>query len=384
MNLSDIINVIDKLENYIISEDYKGYDPYDVLNSPLFKLPVLRSNKLIRFGAQQVFRRIPINLRSVLGIKKEVNPVTLGLCIQAFTYLSEVFKEKKDFYKNQIEYCLERLIELSSKGYSGYCWGYNFDWEARYARIPKFTPTVVATGIIINGLYEYYKLSKDNRVKDIILSSANFVLKDLNRSFEGDTFCFSYSPNDNQKVFNATMKAARLLAQAYYLNKNEEFKIEAQKTLEYVLKYQRLDGSWFYSNGDGRKWIDNFHTAYVLDSLIFCNEAFDNIYIKQYKLGFNYYLKTFFNDGELKYYAHNKYPIDSTEIAQSIITLVNNGYLDLAFNVINFGLKNLWTKMNYFYYRRYKFFANKISYIRWSNAWMLVSLSYYCKRILIK
>ncbi|MCS7054204.1 MAG: hypothetical protein NZM09_10800 [Ignavibacterium sp.] len=369
-------DIIFKLINYIKKEDYKGYDPYDVLNSPLFKLPILSSNKLIRFTAQQVFRRIPINLRPLIGIKKEFNPVTGGLCIQAYTYLSKCYPEKKDFFQNEIIYLLEKLEESKSKGYSGYCWGYNFDWEARYTKIPKYCPTVVATGIITNGLYEYWSYTKDERVKKILISSANFVLDDLNRSYEGETFCFSYSPNDRQKVYNATMKGARLLSQVYELTKDIKYILEAKKTVDFVVRNQNEDGSWYYSKGDARKWVDNFHTAYVLDSLkSFIELSGYNEYEEYLKRGLKYYLENLFDEnGYPKYYSDRFYPIDATNTAQSIITLINFNELTKSSQVLFFALDNLYNEYGYFYYRR-KFLMHKTPYIRWSLSWILLSLS---------
>ena len=60
---------IEKLENYIELNNYSGFDPYDGLNSPIFKLPILKSNKLIRFSFQQFLKRFPLNLRSFFFIK---------------------------------------------------------------------------------------------------------------------------------------------------------------------------------------------------------------------------------------------------------------------------------------------------------------------------
>ena len=144
-----------------MAENYRGYDPFDALLSPLFQLPVLRTNKLARFGAQQVVKRSPVNLRSLLAVPKGENPVTFGLCLQAFTALQQVFVQKAEHYRMQIAICLEQLEALQSKGYSGACWGYDFDWEARYAKIPAYTPTVVATGFITNALFEYYQTTGD-------------------------------------------------------------------------------------------------------------------------------------------------------------------------------------------------------------------------------
>ena len=57
---------LSKLEAYLVRERFRGYDPYDTLMSPLFRLPVLRSSKMFRFAAQQVVRRLGLNLRPLL------------------------------------------------------------------------------------------------------------------------------------------------------------------------------------------------------------------------------------------------------------------------------------------------------------------------------
>ena len=36
---------VDRLEAYLEAERFRGYDPYDALSSPVFRLPVLRSSK---------------------------------------------------------------------------------------------------------------------------------------------------------------------------------------------------------------------------------------------------------------------------------------------------------------------------------------------------
>ncbi|MBN2571478.1 MAG: hypothetical protein JXA68_05070 [Ignavibacteriales bacterium] len=379
MQIENIELVVIKLEKHIKSEDYKGYDPYDLLNSPIFKLPILKSTKLIRFFSQQVFRRLFFNIRPLLGIKKEVNPVTLGLCIQAYTYLSIIYEDKKDFYLQEIKYCIQKLIELKSIGYSGFCWGYNFDWEARYTKIDKFVPTIVATGIITNGLFEYYKVYKDEKVKDILANSAEFVLNDLNRYYENENFCFSYSPKDNQKVYNATMKGARLLSQVYSITKDQKLLSEAENTVKFVIKNQNADGSWFYSKNDARKWVDNFHTAYVLDALDeFITLSGKNEYKKNLDLGIKYYLKNLFTEeGYPKYYSNSFYPIDSTEVAQSIITLTRFGFLERAEKVIKFTIDNLYSDKGYFYYQKNRIYKHKTIYPRWSISYLLISLSYF-------
>ena len=245
------LDLYNRIEDYVLKEDYKGYDPYDGLMSPIFRLPLFRSNKIIRLVFQQVFRRLAFNLRPMFKIQKELNPVTLGLCIQTYSYrlcTKGISSEKKSFYINEISKLICVLINISTKGYSGICWGYNFDWEARYAKIPAFHPTVVATGIVTNGFYECLMSlnkvfdNKDgnelmdenvlakkviNQIKELLLSASEFVMQDLNKSYEGDTFCYSYSPTDTQRVYNATMMGARLLSQIYSITNDEKYVNEA-------------------------------------------------------------------------------------------------------------------------------------------------------------
>ena len=266
-NKTLISECIASLQNNLIKNKYMGYDPYDFLNSPLFHLPIFKNNKAIRFYGQQVFRRIPVNLRPFVGINKEVNPVTLGLAVQAYSYLAKAFPENKKTYLSEIDKCIDQLKSINSKGYSGYCWGYNFDWEARYTKINKYVPTVVATGIITNGLFENYRLLNNEKSKNIILDSVNFVLNDLNKYKSEKGICYSYSPVDNQHVFNASIKAGRLLAQVYSITKDDVILNEIKVIVSFVVNNQRPDGSWAYSEGDARIWSDNYHTGYVLDCL---------------------------------------------------------------------------------------------------------------------
>ncbi|MBI5470985.1 MAG: delta-aminolevulinic acid dehydratase [Ignavibacteriae bacterium] len=368
----------DRLLAYIQDEHYRGYDPYDVLTSPLFRLPVLRSSRIIRFVAQQVFRRIPINARPFFAIKKGYNPVTLGLCVQAYAYLSAIRSEMREVAAREIEFLLDELERLSSKGFHGACWGYDFDWQGRYANIPAYTPTVVATGIISNGLVEAYRLTHNQRALELGQSAVEFVLNDLKRTYDGDSFCFSYSPNDTQRVFNASMKGVRLLAQVFSFTHDTRLLDAAQQAARYVIKHQRANGSWAYSEGDARTWSDNYHTAYVLDCLLeYARLTNDQTAHESIDKGFKYYRENFFQGGVLpKYYDNKLYPIDATSIAQSIITLARFKQSEDAIRVAEWAIDNFIDEKAFVYYQRMRYFTHRTSYMRWSNAWMLCALTY--------
>lgn len=368
---------LESLKNYIEEQNYRGYDPYDALKSPLFKLPFLNKNKLIRFGTQQLVKRLPFSIRRILFIPKGYNPVTLGLAIQAYAYLYQAELKKRDEYLRKIDYLVNELKTLVPNGY-GVSWGYDFDWEARNAKIPAYKPTVVATGIITNALFIAYKITGHQESLKLVVSASDFVVNDLNRTYSGDDFCFSYSPYDKQQVFNASMKGVRLLAQTYSITKNNELKNLANKAANFVINQQREDGSWGYSLSKNGGWTDNYHTGYVLDCFDeYQNLTGDNQYISNIKKGYSFYKRNFITqEGIPKFYHNNLYPIDCTSGAQTILTTIRFGDIEIAKKVAEQMIKKMQKTNGSFKFRKFKNYTITTSFMRWSDAWMFTALSF--------
>ncbi|MCE7994810.1 MAG: delta-aminolevulinic acid dehydratase [Roseivirga sp.] len=365
------------LTNYIVREGYRGYDPYDALKAPIFRLPILKTNKLLRFGTQQLVKRLPFSIRPLLFVPKGYNPVTLGLSIQAYSYLYEAEPEKRTEHLKTIDFLIEELKALIPTGFNGACWGYDFDWESRYAKIPAYQPTVVATGIITNALFIAHQLTDHKEAARLVVSAAGFVLNDLNRTYAGDSLCFSYSPFDQNQVFNASMKGVRLLTQAYSINGNYEYKEIAKQGVEFVINQQKHDGSWGYSLSKVGGWTDNYHTGYVLDCLDeYQKLAGDPIYSKFIKKGYAFYIKHFITEeGVPKFYHNNIYPLDCTSASQTILTTIRFGDLELAKKVAQHVSNTMQKSNGSFKFRRFKNYTIKTSFMRWSDAWMFAALS---------
>lgn len=378
--MNQIQSATHKLRRRIEKEDFKGYDPYDALNSRLFRIPVLKKNKLIRFLAQQLVKRFPLNLRSILAVPKGENPVSLGLSIQAYAYLFAAGEIEEAEARKLIEALIERLKKRIPEGFHGACWGYDFDWEARYSTIPAYQPTVVATGIITNGLFEAYQIMGIEALSELVQSAAEFVVKDLNRS-ENDQghFIFSYSPFDHQRVYNASLKGVRLLVQSHTLSSNEEYLRLAQLAANYVLSNQNVDGSWYYSEAKGGDWIDNYHTGYVLDCLQSLEEVDPNAErAAQIAKGLAYYRKTFIGtNGQPFFYSHEPWPVDCTGGGQQILTLTRFNCMEEAKLSAEFMVKIMQNSSGGFAFRKFKFYFIRTEFMRWSNAWMFTALSHY-------
>ncbi len=97
--------------------------------------------------------------------------------------------------------------------------------------------------------------------------------------------------------------------------------------------------------------------------------------------GFEFYRTHFFReDGAPRYFHDRTYPIDIHCVAQGIITLtefrqLHPSSLPLASKVLQWALDNMWDEQGFFYYRVLRFTTIRTSYMRWSQAWMLLALA---------
>jgi len=382
MQIEDSFN---KLKAYCEQEQFKGWDPYDGLNSKLFQATPLKKSPLFRLVQIQTFKRNPINLRNLFLIKKDYNPKALGLFLSAYVNLYSI--DKKEEYLDKLIFLKNKLVELKSEGYSGNCWGYNFDWQARRLFLfPKYTPTVVATTFVVYGLLDAYEVTKDKSFLELALSSAEFVKNDLHRTQKQQGFLFSYSPlKGNDTVYNASLLGSKLLARIYSYTKNEEYKKLAHQSVLACVNAQATNGSWFYGELPTQNWIDSFHTGYNLEAIYeYQKYTNTNEFNDVINKGIEFYLNNFFlNDGIPKYYNNKIYPIDIHSPAQFIVTISKLNlfpkYKQKVDKVLLWTIDNMQDKRGYFYYQIKKGISSKIPYMRWSQAWMMYAISFYLK-----
>ncbi|HET9747134.1 MAG TPA: hypothetical protein VFP97_15570 [Chitinophagaceae bacterium] len=390
MELLEINKCFQKLRSYCEEQQYKGWDPYDGLNSRVFKsLPIIRNNRICRLVWIQFFKKSPINFRPLAGIPKEFNSKGLGLFLSGYCNLYRMKQDKSIL--DRIYFLAEKIMELQNRNYSGSCWGYNFDWQARAFYQPAHTPTVVATSFVADSLFNAYEITNEQKILETALSAADFVLQDLNRTYDDKgNFSFSYSPLDDTQVFNASLLGVRLLIKAYMYNRNELYRSEARKAVAFVCDRQEENGAWVYGTLPFHQWVDNFHTGFDLECI---NEyqgcTGDKTFDGHLKKGLKFYLESFFlPDGTSKYYHNKKYPIDIHSPAQLIVVLSKLGLFrdnePLATNVLTWTLQNMQDQKGYFYYQKKKVLSSHIPYMRWAQAWMFYAMSFYLKEREIK
>ena len=370
-----------QLKNYCENEGFKGWDPYDGLNSKLFQTMRLDSIMFFRLLWIQLFKRNPINLRTISLIKKEYNPKGLGLFLTGYCNLYKL--EKDEEYLEKITFLADKLIELQSTEYSGSCWGYNFDWQSRAFFLPKNTPNIVVTAFVSYALLDAYDITGNQKYLDTAISSTEFILNDLNHTQKGKGFIFSCSPYDKSCIYHASLMGSKLLSRVYSYTKNEILLAVARASIEACVEEQREDGAWIYGDLKIQSWIDSVHMGYNLESIYeYQRYSGDNRFDSVINKGLKYYIETFFlEDGTPKYYDTQTYPIDIRSTTQLIVTLSRldrlEEYRELVDRVIKWTIVNMQDKRGYFYYQLKKSISSKIPYMRWAEAWVFYAFTFY-------
>jgi hypothetical protein len=392
--MADLLNSFIAVKAYCEAEQYKGWDPYDGLNSKVFKaIPFVGKSAIARLIWIQLFKRNPLNLRALALIDKQYNAKAIGLFIQGYCNLYKTVVKNPNLadkigstseIKETITHLSELLISMRAEGFSGAAWGYNFPWQCRREFLfPANEPTVVATTFCATALIEAYEICSDKRFLDVALSSAEFVMKDLHHTPHNGGVIISYSKmQGNDTIYNASLLGSRLLSYCYKYTGNKNYLDLAQKSVTACCSEQKADGSWTYGLKSVTGWIDSFHTGYNLDGLIAYREiSGDNSVDEVIAKGFDFYINNFFNaDGAPKYYSTRQYPIDIHCPGQLLVTLSRlhkySEHRELANKVIDWTIKNMQAPQGYFYYQLKPGVSSKISYMRWSNAFMFAAMSY--------
>jgi len=373
---------LERLKRYCENNDFKGWDPYDGLNSRVFSLLPFKCFKIARIYWIQLLKRSPFNLRRLFFVEKGYNPKALSLFISGYVNLYNTYKKPE--HKEKIIYLADKLFDMRSRGFSSHCWGYNFDWQSRAFFIPKFTPNVIVSTFAANALLDIYELIGGDRYLKAAQETADFIRNNLNKSpgKEGG-FCFSYSPLDNSRIFNASLLASKFLSRIYAFTNDKSLLDDAKRSIEFCCRQQNEDGSWFYGMETNQRWIDSFHTGYNLEAIYeYQKYSNDKAYEGVFKRGLKYYLSTFFSkEGILRYYNNSTYPIDTHCTAQLIVLLSKAGILkenlSLAQKTLAWTIANMQDERGYFYYQSKRFYKIRIPYIRWSCAWMFYALSHF-------
>jgi hypothetical protein len=377
---SVLLDSIERLSHWLEIHDYRSYDTFDGLNARYVR-PLTFNNVVLRTVLQQGVRRFPVNLRPFLGVARERSTKGMGFLARGFIRLHQATGD--NVWADRARMALQWLIQHQLPDYSGACWGNHFDYQSRTFYLPAGTPTVVWTSLIGHAFLDAWEHFGGQEYLQIAQSACEHILRDLETFPDGEAVCITYVPGMNSQVHNANTLGASLLARTWKITHNAAYLELARKAMQYTAQHQRANGTWFYGEKQNLHWVDNFHTAYVLDCFKHYTKSTESPqFTSHMMLGYRYWKETFFlANGTPRYYDHKTLPIDIQCCSQAIDTLVffrdcDKESISMALKVAEWTINNMQDRSGYFYYRRYSCgVVNKTPTLHWGQATMLCALA---------
>ncbi|BDW88149.1 hypothetical protein [Thalassospira tepidiphila] len=347
MDRARLIDIRDRMLAGMVADGFAGADPFDGLESAVFRASGLGQFRLARLAWLQAIKRSPEGLRKVVRIPKMVNPKTLALLGGAGQ--GAVLCDVRD-----------RLLELQNPDGG---WGYPFEWQARAFYAKRHQSNAIVTSFVVDALIE----GRMNRDHAALGQAAGFVESKLWR--EG---YFAYFDHVAVEIHNASLWAAFVLYRM--IGPNDK----TAQAVERVINAQKADGSWSYGTRSHHHFVDGFHTGYVLDLLDRFRkmgmQGLDNAIAR----GWQFYRKECFDaDGRPRSFAGRDGYLDAHAVAQAMASLCRFGDRDGAIRVSEWAVENLFDPSRDLFFAGIKKDGrpDRRNYMRWTQAWMVWALS---------
>lgn len=366
------------LERWGADRDWAGSDPYDGLNANRFVGP-LRGSALGRRILTQAVKRSPLNLRPLLGIEPVRDAATLAHLISAYARNGFLAADETARKLNE---AVSALGAQRAVGFENPCWGYSFDVTTRVFSYPRGTPNTIATAFAGLALLDADAAGQPGAL-ELATGAAEFFLAEVPQTEAGDGAFFGYLPGDRTPIHNASMLVAALLARLSARSGRADLGAAAEAAVRFTVERQRPDGSWPYAEAPGLEWVDGFHTGYVLDCLLACDEAGVGAGAAgaAWERGIAFYARELIGeDGTPRYTPGSAHPIDGQCAAQAIQTLALGGARDRrlgerAWDVFAYTRRRLARADGAFAFQRRRLWVNRTPHPRWVQAPMLAALA---------
>jgi hypothetical protein len=353
--------------------DFAGADPFDALNSTVFGRTPLVALPFARLAWLQLFKRSPYDLRKIFRVPATANPVTLALAARTYLRAGDAEKARR---------CVARLLGMrcDPTQWGEGAWGYPFAWQARAFYVPFGVPNVIATAYALRAVIECASVV-EGEADRIVAAAATLVASTLVRRARNGGRFIGYVPQADTMVHNASLWGAYVLAVAARRGGAPAWRALADAAIDHTIGAQTADGAWAYGEAPHHRWIDGFHTGYVLEALQLCRVLLDRSDLDApIAHGIDYYITTFVrDDGVVPYYADGKGPLDANNFAQMVITLYGirpqADWPSRADKVLAAAIRELWCpELQSFAYQRSGKRLNTVFYPRWTQIWMLHAL----------
>jgi hypothetical protein len=361
------VDAVDRIRRWGEARDWRGYDPYDALNSPF--APVLTlGTQTGRRVLTQVVKRSPVNLRPLLRIPPAWNTKAIALVASGYARLGAARGD--DTARTAARRWLDWLVERSTADV-GLGWGYHFDVQTRFFSYKAETPNAIATSFAAHALLDGTELAGGERYAETAREVVRFLMERMVDD-EGEEPYFRYVPAERALVHNANLLACSVAARTAALA-GTAVDGRVLAAMHTSLEAQRDDGSWPYAEGSSGEWVDNFHTGYVLEALRSC-EQLDGRVRAALERGFDVWERELFSDdGTPKYTPSSLYPMDAHNYAQAVETWLSAAgwrpdALERADRSARLLVERMLNPRGHVDFQQGRLLRNRVPFVRWTTA----------------
>jgi len=249
------------------------------------------------FVAPMIFCEAFVPSARQLFWRKQRFPIADAHYAMGYAMLFQITGERKH-YERAVHF-LEVLEQTRCPGYELFGWGYPFDWVTRTGVMPANTPLITTTPYVYEAYSWVHQIDGSQRWLDIMNSAAEHALLDIrDRQISDDAATAGYNPLDSDGgVINASAYRAFMLTSASVQFGREDYRRAAERNLNFVLRSQQRNGSWFYAADGVRDFVDHFHTCFVLKALAKIEQLTGHEGCRRaIEAGVDYYVNNLFDD----------------------------------------------------------------------------------------
>ena len=354
----------DRLETYLRTTGWLGYDPYDALKSA----PLAWVANHSRLGGQvatAAVRLCPVNVRPALGIRPSRN--AKGAALLAVASRKRAAATGDERHIARAERLTRELEDKAVPAGEGAGWGYDFPWANRSFVAPAGKPNAVVTCFVLDAL----AAAGPSRA-GLVTAGVRFLREGLRWGWAGAGATVSYTPGDDREVVNVEALVARQLI----LRGGADDREHGVSLVRRVLELQNGDGSWPYGTASNDGFIDGYHTGFVLRSL---GDIEDRVAIgglrEAVTSGLAYFETVLLDpDGAARAGPGRRFPLDVHAWAEAV--LVGKRFKrPWLTRTLQWGIANLQRPDGAFVYQVRRRQTLRTPYLRWNQGWAYLALA---------
>ena len=364
---------------YAREREYTGPDYGDGMSSRLLRaLPV--ESKWLNLAVQETVKRSPVNLRPLFLVEQRRN--FKGAALFAMANVTAHRLSGRPGYLEEAESLVEWLLDHQSDWYPEFCGCHRHDLQGLDGRVEAGTPGVVGTAYGVQALLAAAD-AIDDRYADVAHSAAEFVLDRLDYE-EGDLGArIKYKPTESGEHYtlNANALGARILLDLHADRPERGLRGPATEILDYVVSRQTDAGGWYYRHPPDASHLsmDTHHNGFITESLLRFREVTgSDRYQESLSASLSFHREVLFDgDGAPNFDESSTYPRDVHAAAQGVLVFTYAGDLQTARKIIDWTVDALHAGDGRFYFRKHRLFTNRVTLMRWCQAWMAYALAEY-------